>query len=134
MIRPFGPEAIEGVGARVDELIRASGHAQAAARAFVGSKGQPGPSHGDAVGPDERPSSLVATQYPFSPVGQRGQLSGPHHQGEQLGEVVLVAGQRHLVQGDAVVGFQLRKAIGHRSNVALENGMIWAPQTFENPP
>ena len=45
----LGSETIECVGAGVDELVRAAGHAQAAAGALVGPEGQPGPAEGDAM-------------------------------------------------------------------------------------
>jgi hypothetical protein len=43
------PKAVECVGARIDELVGTTGHAQTAAGALVGPEGQPGPAERDPV-------------------------------------------------------------------------------------
>lgn len=43
------PKTVECVGARIDELVGATGHAQAAASALFGPEGEPSAAERDAV-------------------------------------------------------------------------------------
>ena len=130
---PFlGAKTVEGVGARVDELVRATGHAQATASALVGPEREPSPAQGYAVRPDESPSQPVAVQDAFGPVRGRRQWAGRCHQREEFAQVVLLSGQVHLTQGGAVVRLHLGPCDGPPSKrLFRERHDLGAPDVRE---
>ena len=80
------------------------------------------------------PARPVPTQYTFGPVCGWRQPSGRRHQREELGEVVLLPGQRHLAQGGAVVGLHLGRCDGPAIERAFGEGHdLGAPDVRETP-